>query len=125
MMGPSEQTGIDVVWRFESPEEALVCLRDNDEGPFAKAVVSQVAYADLVAENERLRADLKAAAQLAKQVAESNTMLRKILCYVPGRIAIKAKEDAGFATHIKSQWEDVKADEAWVEFVLTKPKRSE
>lgn len=67
MMGLSEQTGLDVVWRFESPEEALVCLRDNDEGPFAKAVVSQVAYADLVAENERLRA----------RVAELESMMRR------------------------------------------------
>ncbi len=66
-------------------------------------------------ENEKLK-------QLAKQVAESNTMLRKILCHVAGRIAIKAKEDAGFATHVKAQWEDVKVDEAWVEFCLSERK---
>lgn len=41
MQGCDEETGMECVWHFESPEDALVPLRDNEEGPFAKITVSE------------------------------------------------------------------------------------
>jgi hypothetical protein len=38
----------------------------------------------------------------AERIAEENTRLRKIMAHVPARVAIKAKEDAGFANTIRT-----------------------
>lgn len=54
--------------------------------------------------------------KLAKQVAETNTILRKIAAHVPGKVWIAAKEAAGFGESIHALINDPKVDEAWVEF---------
>lgn len=61
--------------------------------------------------------DVQSLADSAKSIAEMNTILRKILARVPARVAIKAKEDAGFAQSVTVQFSDAKIDEAWLEFI--------
>lgn len=54
--------------------------------------------------------------RLRSQVAElktENVRLRKILAHVPGRVAIKAKEDAGFATVITLAEMTEECDHEW------------
>lgn len=58
----------------------------------------------------------------AKSMAEANTILRKIAAYVPGRVWMKAKEDAGHGTEIKANITDPKVDEAELDKQLTKRK---
>jgi hypothetical protein len=79
-----------------------------------------IAQTELATLRQQLE-DAQRVAGQAKAMAEANTMLRKIAAHVPGRVWIKAKEDAGHGTEIKAQITDPKADEAWLEFVGTRP----
>lgn len=54
--------------------------------------------------------------RLRSQVADlktENVRLRKILCHVPGRVAMKAKEDAGFGTVITLAEMTEECDHEW------------
>ena len=62
--------------------------------------------------------ELRRLAAQAFQMAQRNTILRKIAAHVPAKVWIEAKEKAGFGTEVSaSQLEDPKLDEAWMEFI--------
>ena len=67
MQGCDESTGMDAVWHFENPEDALVCLRDNEEGPFVKITVSESQIAA-----ERYRELVRRAISGLKRLGEFN-----------------------------------------------------
>lgn len=57
-----------------------------------------MSFEDNPADNENYERDL--AHEEIRQLTEEIKKLRKILSFVPGRIAVEAKERAGYPTHI-------------------------
>lgn len=61
-------------------------------------------------------------ARQAQAMAEQNTILRKVACFVPARLWMEAKEKAGFGTEIRSTGlSDPSRDEAWLRFCAAGP----
>lgn len=73
--------------------------------------------ARLAFERDSLKTALARQSATLNGFAKANTALRKILSMVPANIAIAAKEAAGFGNEVHAQFNDPKADEAWLEFV--------